>query len=814
MAKLKVLRAGAEVQSLDLAGLSKPMLVVGRAENCDVRLDDRAVGREHAVIQLGTRGFSVQKKSKFGKLSVNGVEANESAFKPGDVISIADYQLRLEESTQAGGFSAASGAASGGMQQAPSGLLDLELSAPSAESTGQSSAGMPSAEVATAQLAMPPGGVQSIAVDDPVSESPSLSEMPLESPSDDGGTQAMEQPAADAAGFGEERTAILSQGALNVKLVFKEGDANVTEFEIKKPEISIGRGTNCDIILNDKKASRKHLTIRKAGLQFVAKDTGTANGSFVNGEKITEIELNSDDVLRIGDTEFSFKALSQDYFSQQQEFMAVPPEDPIAVTDAITQDLEPVAMDVNAVPMAQDPNAFPMAAAGAFDPNAMSGIQPHGGIPGLSGVAGIGVGGGPSKKETLLDKFKRQPLPRKILIVLVLFGVIYLALDEDPAPKKSVKKEESKSVDKVEVAYNALPPEKKQFIDNTYQLALDLYKNQQFERALFEAQKILDILPSGYKDTKDIKAYAEKAIEIEKSKAEERRRKEEEERIKKEVAELVAEAQVLVDKGEDAKAREVFSKVLERDPENPTVLRLSQLIEEREQQRKIEEENRRDREKRKKELEALLEEGRKLFAAGKYYEVMERMQDAPAIGYNDATLLGKAKTLIAKARQTLKDKTQPYLDKAQGAFAAGDYPVARDAYLSALKVDPRNAAAKEGLGKIREILHERAKKIYTDGIIAESVSDYATAKSKFRECLQQSMPDDVYRGRCERKSKRLKMLGAPQGGDPETAPGSADPQMPSLNAPPPPPPEAAAEEPVPVPSAETNTTLPSSGDSQ
>ncbi len=53
MAKLRLIKDGMEIRSLDLSGVGKTSVLIGRAEGCDLRIDDRAVGREHAGLQIG-----------------------------------------------------------------------------------------------------------------------------------------------------------------------------------------------------------------------------------------------------------------------------------------------------------------------------------------------------------------------------------------------------------------------------------------------------------------------------------------------------------------------------------------------------------------------------------------------------------------------------------------------------------------------------------------------------------------------------------------------------------------------------------------
>lgn len=773
MARLTVIKNGTEVQRVDLAKLDKGVLSIGRAEGADIRLDDRAIGREHAVLSFNARGMSVQKKTKFGRLSHNGVEVSQFVLKPGEVFGVADeYQIRFDDDLPAAEPRWPESAmpvpeAAVALGQAAEGVAQPFVEAPAD--------GGPGIEIGEVSEGQPEGlvgesGDQAMA--DPNPSSGSQDVPGLDNGNSPVGTALIEvdagrqgsgpvvDPAVDPAvgdlqsgpEFSAEgdKTAFATHAKIVSKLVFKPGEANFGEFVIRKAEVSIGRGTNCDIVIGDAKSSRKHLVIKKAGVSYVAVDLGSSNGTFVNGVKITQQELSGDDVIRIGTTEFVFKAENQEYFEQQGDFIPVTdePVEPIGQLEA-GDGLDLVLADTN-------PNMPFAGGAGLAGQNGQPGqaIDVIGGldaIPGLSQTS-------PKKNETLVDKFKRQPLPRKILIVAVLGVVVFMAIGEDDKPKVDPNKAKGAKVEKGDAAFEALPPEKKQFVMNTYQLVTDLYKSSQLERAVYEAERILVILPSGYRDTKDIKDYANRTIERIKREEEEKRRKEAEEKLRNEVAQLVAKAQQLVDDRKDAEAKDVFAQVLERDPDNPTILRLRQTVEEREAKKKAEEEALADRESKRKLILDLLEKGKRLLNDGKYYETMALMQDAPVIHSGDPALLKQAEELSKLAKDTLKAKVAPLLAEGRASLDQGNFPAARDAFLRAIQIDNKNEEAAAGLEEVRETLAERSKAIYTEGVIAEGLSDYFTARAKFKECLGQAMPDDLYYGRCHRKYKRLEML--------------------------------------------------------
>ena len=72
-------------------------------------------------------------------------------------------------------------------------------------------------------------------------------------------------------------------------------------------EISIGRGTDNDIILNDSFASHHHAVIALLNNLYVIEDMGSVNKTYVNGQAITGRQyLQSGDIITIGSVSFEF----------------------------------------------------------------------------------------------------------------------------------------------------------------------------------------------------------------------------------------------------------------------------------------------------------------------------------------------------------------------------------------------------------------------------------------------------------------------------------------------------------------------------
>jgi pSer/pThr/pTyr-binding forkhead associated (FHA) protein len=84
----------------------------------------------------------------------------------------------------------------------------------------------------------------------------------------------------------------------------------VKKFEIKKPLIRIGRRDDNDIFIDDKVVSTEHAVIEmveeKGQNAYYIRDLESTNNTFVNGEPISKVRLQNEDMIRIGWVIFKF----------------------------------------------------------------------------------------------------------------------------------------------------------------------------------------------------------------------------------------------------------------------------------------------------------------------------------------------------------------------------------------------------------------------------------------------------------------------------------------------------------------------------
>jgi pSer/pThr/pTyr-binding forkhead associated (FHA) protein len=90
--------------------------------------------------------------------------------------------------------------------------------------------------------------------------------------------------------------------ARTMRLVLKQGDSTIREFQFSRGPIYIGRHTKSQVFLPDKTVSRQHAVLfsTQAG-KWMAEDLDSANKTYLNDEIIHKAEIKSGDILRIAD---------------------------------------------------------------------------------------------------------------------------------------------------------------------------------------------------------------------------------------------------------------------------------------------------------------------------------------------------------------------------------------------------------------------------------------------------------------------------------------------------------------------------------
>jgi pSer/pThr/pTyr-binding forkhead associated (FHA) protein len=83
----------------------------------------------------------------------------------------------------------------------------------------------------------------------------------------------------------------------------RAGSKAGTSFEVDRNGVVIGRGADCNLVIDDNKASRRHARIQQLPDGRIAvQDLGSSNGTLVNGSPIQSVILDAGGTIQIGDT--------------------------------------------------------------------------------------------------------------------------------------------------------------------------------------------------------------------------------------------------------------------------------------------------------------------------------------------------------------------------------------------------------------------------------------------------------------------------------------------------------------------------------
>ncbi|KPL10990.1 hypothetical protein AMJ85_04960, partial [candidate division BRC1 bacterium SM23_51] len=132
------------------------------------------------------------------------------------------------------------------------------------------------------------------------------------------------------------------------EIVVTLGGNVVSKYVFDKDAMSIGRSRDNDIAIENLAVSRNHARIRRMENSYILSDLNSANGTYVNGVRITKTEVFHDDVITIGKHQLTFKnvalsdeALISDAFGAERTVVVdTPPVSYLIVTRGRQKDME------------------------------------------------------------------------------------------------------------------------------------------------------------------------------------------------------------------------------------------------------------------------------------------------------------------------------------------------------------------------------------------------------------------------------------------------------------------------------------------
>lgn len=106
------------------------------------------------------------------------------------------------------------------------------------------------------------------------------------------------------------------------------GMATRSPYPVNKEQIIIGRDITCDILICNDSISRRHAEVIRSPEGWRVHDLNSANGTFLNGQRIEEADLASGDVITLGDINLTFDGPSVPVIGTNPETVSSMPLDP------------------------------------------------------------------------------------------------------------------------------------------------------------------------------------------------------------------------------------------------------------------------------------------------------------------------------------------------------------------------------------------------------------------------------------------------------------------------------------------------------
>jgi len=139
------------------------------------------------------------------------------------------------------------------------------------------------------------------------------------------------------------RLRTLESGHVKFQVQYPNGTGH--EVELQGTVAILGRDPSCDLVLNDVKCSRRHAVVEAGPQGLAIRDTGSANGVFLNGKKVERSPLNEGDVVRLGDVMLTVLT------EEMPGTLVMGPEE-LQATDAVPKPAQPLAARPPAGPAA------------------------------------------------------------------------------------------------------------------------------------------------------------------------------------------------------------------------------------------------------------------------------------------------------------------------------------------------------------------------------------------------------------------------------------------------------------------------------
>ncbi len=473
----------------------------------------------------------------------------------------------------------------------------------------------------------------------------------------------------------------------------------------------IGRSQTCQVIIPDKKVSREQMEIYKIGSVYYIKLIRSSNKTFLNntilGDKVEE--LNSGDIIRIGDSTLTFE-----------------------IRDAVFQK-EIQNIDHQNVNQSQD----------HFNAGDLKSIIESQKNSKQEGVIRI---------DSNQKSHKNTMVRKKILMTIAASAVLFALFTNNTKDGSGTLEQASKDY---KSEWDLLTPEQQNQVEIAYKLTKDLMSKKKHELAKGEIEKIHKIV-SKYKDSKIIEEQIEQSTLNKRQKAE-LDRSIEQEKIAEENAKETLE--ICKEKYKNSydlvAAKNCLAPAIELNPENPEIESLLTDIEQQIAKHNKEKVQRKKYNQRVSKGKALFNKAEKLKDEKKLLDAIESYEAHIKSKYPDpGQLKEKSKEAIADIKKEIEEQIQESLSIAEKEYANGKLKESIMSLRKALDLDPQHKESRQLLEKSSMELNQKMKVLYQDSVLEEHMGQIESALLKWKKIKELDIPTGDYYNKATSKLRR------------------------------------------------------------
>ena len=528
-------------------------------------------------------------------------------------------------------------------------------------------------------------------------------------------------------GLDENEGTKILQSFAKIQLELYGETAPYDVYLVEKAQTFIGRDpAKCQIVLNDPEVSSQHAVIKKNNVELTIEDLGSSNGTILNGNRIKKSNLIAGDEFVIGGVTFTVRYQSEFLSEESSNVMPVDAYQTVEVEEVVEVESDDVQEETS--------------------------------IDNLGGFTDTGP-----KEKSIIKQIQKDPeMRKKALYALVLLVAAWTFLDEPdkPAPPPKAPKQANASDTKKEKEKQKekgkgkkISDEERQALSARYEIGKNHANNGRYREALEELNKVSAVDPNFTDSLPSLIALSKEGL----SKLEEVEKKriaEEQAAIKKkQIAELVKKAQEYTKDRRVELASETFNEIAKIDPENMEVPKLKMELDDWQKEKARKELEEATKKKAREDKIEKIKPSKNLYVQKEWFKAISKLEDFLKIKDMDEDLTKEATEMLRVCREEINNSVAPLQGKAKSLLEGQDLKGAYEIYQQILKIEPSNSEALNQVVDIKEQLTAKARKIYREAIISESLSLFQDAKEKFQEVQQISPVDSDYYKKASDKLK-------------------------------------------------------------